>query len=51
MCPDEALNYFVKIMIVIGEAIRVTQIKLNEETDQDTVNYYIELRKTILETI
>ena len=50
-CPNEALNYFDKIMIVIGEAIRLTQIKLNEETDQDTVNYYIDLREKILETI
>ena len=38
-------------MVVIGQAIEVSDIKLAEENDQDTINYFICLQEHIIETI
>ena len=50
-CPNEAFNFFDKIMKVIGGALEATQIKFNENSDLDTCNYFILLRDHLLETI
>ena len=50
-CPEEAFKYFEDIMKVIGGAMQATQIKLNEDMDQETISYFINLRENILETI
>ena len=50
-CPNEAFNIFDKIMKVIGDAMGATQIKFDENSDQDTFEYIISLREHILETI
>jgi len=50
-CPDEAFKSFQDIMKIIGGAIEATQINFNENSDQDTLNHFINLREHILETL
>ena len=50
-CPEEAFKFFPDIMKVIGSAMEATQIKFNENSDQDTCNHFIDLREHILETL
>ena len=50
-CPDDAFKLFNNIMKVIGEAIQLTQVKFNEDSDNDNIQYFTELRENILETL
>lgn len=50
-CPEEAFKFFQDIMKVIGSAMEATQIKFNENSDQDTCKHFIDLREHILETL
>ena len=50
-CPNEAFKYFEEIMKVTGQAMAATQIKFDENSDQDTFEYFISLREHLLETI
>ena len=50
-CPDEAFKLFNNVMKIIGEAIQLTQIKFDEDSDIDNVQYFTELREHILETL
>ena len=50
-CPADALKSFNNIMKVIGAAMQATQIKFDENSEQETCNNFINLRENILETI
>ena len=50
-CQNEAFKYFDDIMTVIGGAMEATKVELPENTDQDTINHYIDLREHLLENI
>ena len=50
-CQNEAFKFFDKIMAVIGGAIKVTSIKFNENSDQETFDYFVGLREHLIETI
>ena len=50
-CPDDAFKSFDNIMNVIGSAMQATQIKFDENSEQETCYYFISLREHILETI
>ena len=50
-CPDDAFKSFDNIMKVIGGAMQATQIKFNENSEQETCIYFISLREHILEAI
>ena len=50
-CPNEAFNYFIDIMKILGGAIQATQIKLEENEDKDNLEYFIILREHILESL
>ena len=48
---DDAFKYFNNIMDVIEGAMQATQIKFDENSEQETCKYFISLRESILETI
>jgi importin subunit beta-1 len=50
-CPNAVFKHFNNIMKVIGEAMGATQIKFDENSDQDTFEYFSKLREHLLETI
>ena len=50
-CKNDAFKSFNNIMGVIGGAIQATQIKFDENSEQETCKYFINLRENILETI
>ena len=50
-CQSEVFKYFDNIMSVIGGAMEATKIQLPDDTEQDTVNHFIDLREHILENI
>lgn len=50
-CPNEALKYLDKIMNIIIEAMEVTSIQFDENSEQEKFDYFIELREKIIETI
>jgi len=50
-CQNEVFKYFKDIMSVIKGAMEATQIDLPDDTDQDTINHFIDLREHILENI
>jgi hypothetical protein len=50
-CQSEVFKYFDNIMSVIGGAMEATKIQLPDDTEQETVNHFIDLREHILENI
>ena len=50
-CEKDGFKSFNSIMEVIGGAIQATQIKSDENSEQETCKYFINLRENILETI
>ena len=50
-CQNEVFKYFDDIMNVIGGAMEATKVELPENTDQDTVKHFIDLREHLLENI
>lgn len=50
-CPNEAFKVFTNVMQILGGAIQATMEKLNDDTDQDTCTYFINLRSQLIETI
>jgi len=48
---NEAFKYFNDIMTIIGGAMEATKEELPENTEQDTVNHYIDIREHLLENI
>ena len=50
-CPNEVFIYFDNIMNVIKGAVEATQMDLPDDTDQDNIAHFIDLREHILENI
>ena len=50
-CQNEAFKFFDKIMVVIGGAMKATSIEFNENSDQETFDYFLALREHLFETI
>ena len=50
-CQSEVFKYFDNIMSVIGGAMEATKIQLPDDTEQETVNHFIDLREHILGNI
>ena len=50
-CKNEIWKYFNEIMKVIGGAIEVSDIDLSNENDTDNINFFIELKEHLIETI
>jgi len=50
-CPNEVFIYFDNIMNVIKGAMEATQMDLPDDTDQDNIAHFIDLREHILENI
>lgn len=50
-CQKEVFKYFDNIMNVIGGAMEATKIILPDDTDQDTIKHFIDLREHLLENI
>ena len=50
-CPTEGFKNFEDIMKVIGEAMGATKINLPDDTEQDTINHFIDLREHLVENI
>ena len=48
-CQGEVFKYFDNIMSVIGGAMEATKIQLPDDTEQETVNHFIDLREHIIE--
>ena len=50
-CQNEAFKFFDKIMDVIGGAMKATSIEFNENSDQETFDYFLALREHLFETL
>lgn len=50
-CPNEAFKSFQNIMKIMGDAIQATMIKIDENTEIDNINHFIDLREHILENL
>ena len=50
-CPNEAFKSFQNIMKIMGDAIQATIIKIDENTDFENINHFIDLREHILENL
>jgi hypothetical protein len=50
-CQSEVFKYFDGIMGVIGGAMEATKVQLPDDTEQETIYHFIDLREHILENI
>ena len=50
-CQNEVFNYFESIMNVIRSAMEATKVTLPDDTEQETIAHFIDLREHILENV